>query len=340
MGNTGRVLLINGIWRAGTTYVWSKVRENPDWKCYYEPLHEVLSVYHPSRNDDNLREESWKMMRHPSMSLGYFHEYQLAESGLGVPLYSDSLAYERFILGAEESHPLLESYLRSLITYAESSGQRTCFQPNRMFLRAAWFTNRIPSLHVYVSRYWWDIWRSMRSFPNHYFPSRFYLIATLNSGHPLMQPLIEGKTLPLAETLFYTGEEAHLAPWIANRAEVFRFFYYIYVCATVLSSADADVLIDLSVGEDAPDMWASLQTELTAEGIEADFSDCRTPSYEHDAEFDELASVAAEVEALILERLPAVRIPDSRISAALPDSSSLKQLLLRFRGEPAAESWT
>ena len=74
MGNTGKVLLINGIWRAGTTYIWSKVRENLDWRCYYEPLHEVLSVYHPSRNDDNLRDEVWKMMRHPAMTQGYFDE--------------------------------------------------------------------------------------------------------------------------------------------------------------------------------------------------------------------------------------------------------------------------
>ena len=214
----------------------------------------------------------------------------------------------------------------------------TCFQPNRMFLRSAWFTSRFPSLHIYVSRHWWDIWRSMRSFPNNYFPSRFYLIATLNSGHPLIRPLIEGKTLPLAETLMYTGEETPLAPWIADREEVFRFYYYIYVCASVLSSANADALVDLSEGEDAPAMWAALKGQLAIEGVTADFSDCRMPAYERDAEFVAFETVAAEVEALILEKLPAVRIPDSRIPAYLPNSSPLKQLLIRFRGSPASST--
>lgn len=279
------------------------------------------------------------MMLHPTMKEGYFHEYPLAESGLGVPLYADSLAYERFILGADESHPQLENYLRSLVEYASSCGQRTCFQPNRMFLRSAWFTNRFPSLHLYVSRHWWDIWRSMRSFPNHYFLSRFYLIATLNSGHPLIRPLIEGRTLPSAETLMYTGEEATVAPWIGDRDEVFRFFYYIYVCASVLSCADADAVIDLSAGENAPAMWEALREQLAAEELAADFSDCRTPAYERDGEFAALETVAAEVEAFILERLPAVRIPDSSIPAALPDSSPLKQLLTRFRGSPEAADW-
>lgn len=88
MGNAEKVLLVNGMWRAGTTYFWSKIRENTGWRCFYEPLHEVLSVYHPSRNDDNMREEVWRMMRHPSMTVGYFHEYQLAEAGVGVPGYT------------------------------------------------------------------------------------------------------------------------------------------------------------------------------------------------------------------------------------------------------------
>jgi hypothetical protein len=334
MGNVEKVLLINGMWRAGTTYFWSKVRENANWRCFYEPLHEVLSVYHPSRNDDNLREEVWKMMRHPTMTLGYFHEYPLAESGVGVPGYSDTMAYERFVLGENDSDPDLELYLLSLIDYASALGQRACLQPNRLFLRSAWFTARFPSVHVFISRHWWDLWRSMFSFPNYYFPSRFYLIATCNADHPLLQPLVAGKTLPRAETLFYTGEEAPVAPWIADRNEVFRFFYHIYVCGAVLSSADADAVVDLSEANTAPAMWTALRAQLEAEGVVADFSDCRAPAYPRDKEFEALADIADQVEARILAELPMVRIPASRIPEYLPESSPLKQLLRRFAGEP------
>ena len=336
MGNAEKVLLVNGMWRAGTTYFWSKIRENTGWRCFYEPLHEVLSVYHPSRNDDNMREEVWRMMRHPSMTVGYFHEYQLAEAGVGVPLYTDKFAYERFILGEEDSDPELEAYFQSLIDYAKSFGQRTCLQPNRLFLRSAWFTARFPSVHVFVSRHWWELWRSMYSFPNYYFPSRFYLIASLNSTHPLMRPLVENRTLPLADTLFYTGEHANVVPWLADRVDVFRFFYHVYVCAVVLSAADADVVIDLTVAESAPSMWDAMRVQLEEEGVHADFSDCRPPIYDRDEEYAAYQPVAAEVEARILAELPSVRIPASRIPGYLPAESPLKQLLLRFAGEPIA----
>ncbi|MCA2970062.1 MAG: hypothetical protein INH43_16225 [Acidobacteriaceae bacterium] len=336
MANFEKVLLVNGMWRAGTTYFWSKIRENSQWRCYYEPLHEVLSVYHPSRNDDNMREEVWRMMRHPAMSVGYFHEYPLSDAGLGVPGYSAKFAYERFLLDETDNDPALECYFQSLIDFASSFGQRTCLQPNRLFLRSSWFTARFPSVHVFVSRHWWDLWRSMLSFPNAYFPSRFYLIATLNAAHPLMRPLVENRSLPLADTLFYTGEETQVVPWLADRVDVFRFFYHVYVCAVVLSCADADAVVDLTVAERAPAMWQALNLQLASEGIHADFSDCQPPFYPRDEEFSTFEAVAAQVEARILTTLPSVRIPAERIPPYLPNDSPLKQVLIRFAGDPAA----
>lgn len=330
MAKLEKILLINGMWRAGTTYFWSKIREHSDWRCYYEPLHEALSVFEPARNEDHIRERAWQMMRHPTLTHGYFHEYPLDSSGIGVPGYHPSMAYERFILGKDDEDKALESYFRGLIEFAASNGQRTCLQPNRLFLRATWFTHRFPCVHVLVTRHWWELWCSMFSFPNHYFPSRFYLIATLNSGHPIMQPIMSGRTLAQAETLFYTGEEALVSRWIADRAEVFRFFYHMYVCALVLGSDCADVVIDLSGNKPTSPMWDALNSQLSAEGIRPDFSDCHAPSYPRSEEFEFLSRMTGPIEAQILESLPDVRISKEQIPVYLPEDSVLKKLLRRF----------
>ena len=330
MGNAEKVLLINGMWRAGTTYFWSKIRENTSWRCYYEPLHEALSIFEPARNDDHMRERVWQMMRHPNLTQGYFHEYPLDASGVGVPGYLPSMAYERFILGSEDEDPALEAYFRGLITFASSHGQRTCLQPNRLFLRTVWFRANFPATHILINRDWWDLWCSMFSFPNHYFPSRFYLIATLNASHPLLAGLMKGRTMPKAETLFYTGEEAAVVPWIADRADVFKVFYHIYVCAVVLGSADADIVVDLNVGRSAPRMWDALATQLAAEDLAVDVSDCYAPIYPHNEEFESLNELARQIESGIHEALPDVRISRERIPDYLPEDSSVKQLLRRF----------
>ena len=331
MASTENILFINGLWRSSTTYFWNKVRQNSNWRCYYEPLHEMLAVLEPSMNDEMKRIEVWKMLRHPVTPEGYYHEYPISTSGRGVPHFSDSLSYERFTLGPGDEHTELESYFRFLIEHAASLGQRTCLQPNRMFLRSSWFAHRFPTAHIYISRDWWDVWRSMHSFPNKYCPSRFYLIASLNASHPMMGPLIEGWDLPSATSLSLTDAEPALTPWISNPIEVFRFFYYVYVCASVLNCACADTVVDVSAPPGPDEMWASLRACLAAEGVVAEFSDFLTPAYDRDGEFAALQAVAEEVEQLILTRLPAIRIPESRIPAYLPGDSPLRQLLWRFR---------
>ena len=36
-------IFIHAWWRSGSTYIWSKLRENKSCRCYYEPLHEKIA---------------------------------------------------------------------------------------------------------------------------------------------------------------------------------------------------------------------------------------------------------------------------------------------------------
>ena len=79
------LLLLNGLWRTATTYLWHKVRSLPQWSCYYEPLHEGLAAYTPSIADLWRRYATWTILRHPALESGYFDEFPLRASGPAYP---------------------------------------------------------------------------------------------------------------------------------------------------------------------------------------------------------------------------------------------------------------
>ncbi|GEM_PF-3484636 len=75
-------IFLQALWRSCSTYFWTKFRENPDLRCYKEPLHEGVLTFSETNlaSDPNERAS----LRHPVLKEHYFAEYEIAEGG-GVP---------------------------------------------------------------------------------------------------------------------------------------------------------------------------------------------------------------------------------------------------------------
>jgi hypothetical protein len=92
-----RPVFLHGLWRSGSTYLWSRFRMSEAARCFYEPLHHGLArltaerIAHdtPEKIDGN---------RHPALSDPYFLEFAPLLGLRGVRGFRDDLAYDRFAL--------------------------------------------------------------------------------------------------------------------------------------------------------------------------------------------------------------------------------------------------
>src|SRR4029077_15764561 len=69
-------LFVHAWFRSGSTYIWSKLRNNEKLICYYEPFHEVLAEETLLEQIENHRPtEAGVALRHPVLARHYFYEY-------------------------------------------------------------------------------------------------------------------------------------------------------------------------------------------------------------------------------------------------------------------------
>jgi hypothetical protein len=191
-------VFLHGLWRSGTTYLWSRFRANPDTCCYYEPLHEGLHRLTVERIGRSSAEEV-ASNGHPELARPYFAEFEpLIRRGRGVEGMSKRFAHERFALEAEATHDRLEGYVRTLLRHPAAGGRRVVLGFNRSSLKIAWLRNRFLAHHVHIERDPAEIWTSyLRHLNggNGFFLSAWLDVVERNAAHPLFAGLAE--RLPL-----------------------------------------------------------------------------------------------------------------------------------------------
>lgn len=129
-------LIMQGVFRSGTTIVFECLRRDPGAVSFYEPLHPELGalVKGAKRGGDG------------PVKSGLFREYVPLMGG-ALDRFDPSFAYEHAVLDAEDTAPALEAYLRGLA----SAGERVRFQFNRAFWMVPWLGRRFPDacfLHI------------------------------------------------------------------------------------------------------------------------------------------------------------------------------------------------
>src|SRR6266446_6514573 len=176
-----RPIFIHAWWRSGSTYIWSKLRENESCICFYEPLHERLASLTPETIEESPEGKS-EALRHPIQTKNYYAEYGdlLRAGGLN---FSPELSYDRYLLMPEQQDENLRLYIESLIG-TSGAGQLKpilCFCRSQM--RSAWMKAVFGGLHVCQIRNPFDQWASFDIEP--YFAVMMLTIALkLRASHP------------------------------------------------------------------------------------------------------------------------------------------------------------
>ena len=280
--NTTAVFL-HGLWRSCTTYIWSRFRASPKTCCYYEPLHEGLAHLNPKRIAD-ATPERMLAAGHPAMAQPYWAEFTPLLKRHGVKNYRVSLAYDRYILQTDDSHPSLARYISVLINHATQQERIPVLGFNRTAFRMGWLKKHFNSWNLHIDRHPFDVWSSYearRAKHNPYF--YLYTLITLdhNSAHPVFVPLVE--QLPLRSSLqklftkqlhFYNNVIDHLS------AETTYFMvFYMWLASCLHALTHSDHVFDMDGVY--KDNYCARQTALIKAGcgLDLSFDDARPVHY-------------------------------------------------------------
>jgi hypothetical protein len=273
---TQRPLFIQGIFRTGGTYLWSKFRKLPGYRAYYEPLNEVLAkAEEDARTTVN---DFVGMARHPRADF-YFAEFPFRIGG-GVEYFQESFSLESYALAENASDEPLRRYFTHLLTYSLAHQQVPVFKFDRASLRAGWLTANFSPLNLLVLRNPRDVWESFRSFGDDD-PFKTILCMTLgrNRHHPLLGDLANRLGLP--ECPFVATAEVFdcYRGWAAQMGDaLYPFFFEFYVLTTLHCARYADCILDMTGISSDPVLKAAVTSRLKELRIPISLEDCRMPS--------------------------------------------------------------
>jgi hypothetical protein len=267
---------LHGLWRSGSTYVWSRFRAVKSAYSYFEQLYPGLARMTPSRLHRGAWRDAVAANRHPELEEPYFAEFSPLLSRRGVRGFDRRFAFDRFALGADDRYPALERYLNGLIGYAAAQNRRAVLGCNRTWLRPAWIKARFGSYDVYVERDPVAIWSSYKRHAeagNYNYFTNLHLILERNGRHPLFAPIAE--RVRLRRGLERFTKAAHAYPELIKAmsdAESYGLVYYLWSLSILSGLRHCDLIVDTG----APSMATRAAATIKADsGLEIDFSGIR-----------------------------------------------------------------
>lgn len=273
-----RPVFIQAMWRTASTYVWRKFRAQPGYRCYYEPLHEMLIK--PREQVLSVGDEGRTSgLRHPPIDRPYFAEFPFAREG-GVKFFEKSLSYQRYCLRERDKDEVLQRYINNLIAHASRQKQRPVLQFNRGLLRTGWLTRKFSPVNILVLRKPANVWKSFLSFPDGAFVGVLCIVLGQNKANWPLSCLPDWLDLPCR--IGATIEDdyaAYSSICVELTSRMYASFFDFYLASTLHSARYADCILDVDELSVNPSARAAAQRRLREFGIEMDFSDCSVPSY-------------------------------------------------------------
>ncbi len=273
-------IFIHAWWRSGSTYVWSKLRENQSCRCYYEPLHEQIAGLNVAAIEGPPDLKASRALRHPTPDKNYFAEYADPLRS-GRLHYSSDLAYGQYLLRPGQEAEALRNYLDGLISSASAAGRRAILCFCRSQMRSGWIKETFSGIHVAQIRNPADQWASFKIDP--YFATNMTIIAlNLRKSYPLAfahieqfesfaQQLSKRPSMP-AELL-----GRYFIPQFVRQRDCLDLFLVIWIASAMQALACCDFVLDIDVlstdassRNDASQWFGSIDCR-------ADFSDCASP---------------------------------------------------------------
>jgi hypothetical protein len=325
-------IFIHAWWRSGSTYIWSKLRENKSCRCYYEPLHERIADLSLAAVKGEPDFGLSRALRHPPPKKHYFAEYaKLLRSGnLG---YSTDLAYERYFLQPSQTDERLRNYLAGLISSAWAAKRRATLCFCRSQMRSAWMKQTFGGLHVAQIRNPADQWASFKV--DSYFVSNMIIIALrLRSLYPgaftHIQPFerfaqqVSKRPLPAGIIADY------FIPQFVNQRDCLDIFLVIWIASALQTIACCDFVLDIDLLSTEREYRLGVSRWFDSIGCPVDFSDCSSPtSSNKDAVISTLERMAADAAGAIGSGASSLVVTDPEIvKNRLPSISPVSARIL------------
>src|SRR5208283_2524405 len=272
-------LFIQGMWRTGSTYIWNKFREQPRYRAFSEPFHELLLFEKEEDLRRKLPAEISLMARHPELKDFYFAEYEFEALG-GIRHFEKRFSYQTYCLGPESRDVSLQRYLFSLMEVAWRHRERPVFKFTRGLMRAGWLHARFPSYTILLLRRPMDIWNSFVSFPNPYFLVAMCMVVGQNRDHEILGEIARRHDVPFHIADTYEEDSTFYQGFVAARQkELYPVLFDLYLLTAVSAARYADAVVDMNELSTNPASLAFVSARLQVGGINLDLADCNLPVY-------------------------------------------------------------
>ncbi len=277
MKNLNYPIFIHSLFRSGSTYFYSKVRDIKGFCCLQEPLHEFVfqNVDTPVNLITSHGPSAQQTYRHPQLDLPYWQEvYDLHHAWKDH--CDQNIIYGQYF--ERDPEKLNVSFWKSLI---QSTSMRLVFQECRTASRMGALKVLIPAFHIFLKRNPRDQWKSYGV--TRYFHSVNLILAHLpNAPSSISKKLYRNlnikKNSNLKELLSQAKDvqlSDHDSYWI---------FYNIWRDAYETARSNADLIIDMDILGQCDTYRLGVQMKLKDFGIpNINFDDCNLPSYAHDS---------------------------------------------------------
>ena len=324
-------IFVHAWWRSGSTYVWSKLRENNRLVCYYEPLHERIAHLSLERIAQHLAIEKSRSLRHPLQKFHYYAEYAslLRSNNL---LFCSELSYDRFLLRPEQVDQQLHEYIQGLIDAAAAGGRTAVLCFCRSQMRSAWMKKVFGGLHVAQIRNPADQWGSFKGGP--YFIKKLLTIALkLRNFHPdsfkhievferFAQATSNRRSLSVEQVFgFFINQ--------ISQNDALAIFMVVWIASALQAITYSDFILDIDLLSNDLQYRNAVTEQFATIGCSIDFSDCASPSSDQNSatEFDRVMrdavrAIRSNASALVIANGPAVE-------KWLPSLSALSRNILR-----------
>lgn len=247
-------IFLHGMWRCGSTYVWSRFRELQETYCYFEPLLEGVSRLTPDRINRQDAAQT-ERNRHPKLAAPYQAEFAPLIEGRGVSGYSRNFANQRFQLCETATHDDLKCYVEKLIAFAAAQNKTAVLGLNRSILRQSWMKTHFQGVHIYIERGPEDIWASYheRAMQGDYtFLTRWLMIIEQNCEQPLFRMLAKRLGLPDKPPRFVLKQKRRYQKLLRNMnaRDTYFMVFTLWLASLLQALSYGDFILDMNRAEE------------------------------------------------------------------------------------------
>jgi hypothetical protein len=321
-------VFIHSLFRTGSTYLWNKFRRHGDYRCYYEPLNQVLGKI------DTQNPYIWAYdantsgrLNHPAIDKHHLWEYKdlLIPGQTGVPYFKKSFSFDDFC--NNDANPDLKKYIDFLL--AGAGAKTPLLQFNRTALRIQWFKTHYPDvIHIYLvrnPRHQFHSYLSMQQSERlDIFLAMDLLTVSINRNWQYFKPLAE--RIPLLEYhsgLFEDEQQVYsqLLPLYSDK-EKYYIFYFTWFSSLLENAFYNDFILNIDLLSANPDYRRKVLERFEAMGIQGiDFADAAIGKYPDDPiPSQDIKEIETEVRTLVtgrflqhqIDRIDSVLDPDNR----------------------------